>query len=961
MISRMSHVLTILLVVAAAPVLAQVQTGSILVRATDEQGAVTPGVTVTISSPVLVAGTMTGVTDAGGVYRFPSLVPGTYNVKLELSGFQTLVREGIVVLVGQTTPIEVALKVATLAETVTVAGQSPTVDTTSANVAVNLSEQLLQGTPGGRDIWALVEAKVPGLVISRPDVGGTSGGLQGTFSARGTASQQNTSFLNGINVGDPAAIGAAGFYYDFDAFDDIQVSTGAHDITVPTSGVFLNMITKTGGDRWHGGPTFTWTGDSLQGRTDHNPDLQKYGFRPDGNTTDFVSDINFSLGGPIVHNKVRFFGSFRDWRVHQNVPVQNSEVVLDQTNITSGLGNVTWQASQNNRLSGFYSRQRYSKPNRLLNPASITVTDSTSDEEDMFDLAQGLWNSVLGSRFFIDARLGLNKILFPTYQNGGNQQSLTDNATGIVYGNFPTDVVRNRDRYQANTTGQYYLDHALGGRHEFKFGFDYSHAVVQNQTRRVDDVRAFYNSTLTPRAQSVEIYATPLIDKSALNVLALFAQDSYSVRRLTVIGGLRWETLEGYLPAQSSPPSQFYPNIQRSFSEVRDLVKWTTTGPRVSAVYDISGDGKTAGKASYGRYYYILSVGGGGVNLVNPNSNYFTTYNWNDINNDLKFQPGEQTGAGVLTAGTTTSIDPNFRRPYTDEYSFGVDREVMANTKLAVVYTYRRERYLQVSANPDNPYATTPTTAIEPGIDGVLNTPDDGTYQFFQRLSPANRTLITNDPSVRETYKGLEITVTKRLSNNWQMLAGYTYGRNRIDDLSIDFSPNFLINAAGYITSDVAVTGATRCQGCGASNADRPNQVKLTGMYILPWHEVIVSANYLGLSGPPITRQISRGLAIGGAQTINLEPLGSHRLDFENKIDLRVGKLFRIAQNQTLEASVDFDNLLNADWVWQARSLTPATTFTDPTTGQRNTLQQFMSPVSILQPRTVVLRAAYRF
>src|SRR5204863_6684318 len=213
---------------AAAPAAAQVQTGSILVRAADEQGAVMPGVAITISSSVLVAGTMTGVTDAGGVYRFPSLVPGTYNVKLELSGFQTLVREGIVVLVGQTTPIEVALKVATLAETVTVAGQSPTVDTTSANVAMNLSEQLLQGTPGGRDIWALVEAKVPGLVISRPDVGGTSGGLQGTFSARGTASAQNTSFLNGINVGDPAAIGAAGFYYDFDAFDEIQVSTGAH-------------------------------------------------------------------------------------------------------------------------------------------------------------------------------------------------------------------------------------------------------------------------------------------------------------------------------------------------------------------------------------------------------------------------------------------------------------------------------------------------------------------------------------------------------------------------------------------------------------------------------------------------------------------------------------------------------------------------------------------------------------
>ena len=295
-------VVVLIAVSLAVPAHAQVQTGSILVKAVDPQGAVVPGVTITISSPVLVSGSMTGVTDAGGTYRFPSLVPGTYEVKLELSGFQSVVRQGIVVLVGQTTPIEQNLRVATLAETVTVSGQSPTVDTTSANVNVNLSEQLIQGTPGGRDIWALVEAKVPGLVISRPDVGGTSGGLQGTFSARGTNSSQNTSFLNGVNVGDPAAIGAAGFYYDFDAFDDIQVSTGAHDITVPTSGVFLNMITKTGGNRWQGGPTFTWTGQQLQARNDTSPTLQAYGFRPNGNTSDFVSDINFSAGGPLRAN-----------------------------------------------------------------------------------------------------------------------------------------------------------------------------------------------------------------------------------------------------------------------------------------------------------------------------------------------------------------------------------------------------------------------------------------------------------------------------------------------------------------------------------------------------------------------------------------------------------------------------------------------------------------------------------
>ena len=179
----------------------------------------------------------------------------------------------------------------------------------------------------------LVEEGIPAFVT-----GGTSGGLQGTFNARGTTSAQNSSYLNGINVGDPAAIGAAGFYYDFDAFDDIQVSTGAHDITVPTSGVFLNMVTKSGSDSWKGRLTTAWLGDATQGQNiDDN--LSRFGFRPTTNAVDFVSDVNVSAGGPLLKNKLRMFTSFRDWRVHVNVPAAFSTLVLDKTDITSGLVN----------------------------------------------------------------------------------------------------------------------------------------------------------------------------------------------------------------------------------------------------------------------------------------------------------------------------------------------------------------------------------------------------------------------------------------------------------------------------------------------------------------------------------------------------------------------------------------------------------------------------------------------
>src|SRR5262249_15227090 len=241
---------------------------------------------------------------------------------------------------------------------------------------------------------------------------------------------------------------------------------------------------------------------------------------------------------------------------------------------------------------------------------------------------------------------------------------------------------------------------------------------------------------------------------------------------------------------------------------------------------------------------------------VNRNANYSENYTWNDLNGDRKFQIGEQTGTPVVSAAFNpvtgeilSSIDSKFRRPFTDEYAVGMDREIMSNFRLSAVYTYRREKYPQAFLNPDNPYATMPTTAVDPGPDGIVGTADDSTYQFFQRTSAANRLVITNDPTSLQTYKGFEITVTKRMSRRWQMLAGYPRSTNRIDHVSLDTSattasPNLVINANGLITT--------------TANSDRPNLFKLTGTYILPWQDVVISGNLRSESGPPVTRQISR-------------------------------------------------------------------------------------------------------
>ncbi len=515
----------VIALLAALPLAAQVQTGSILVRVTDEQGGAVPGVTVTLSSPVLVAGTMTGVTDTGGVNRFPSLNPGTYSVKLDLQGFRTVIREGIIVVVGQTVPIDLSLQVATVAETVTVTGASPVVDTTSANTSVNLSEQLLQGTPGGRDIWSLVEYKVPSLLITRPDVGGTSGGLQGVFNARGTTSAQNSSYLNGINVGDPAAIGAAGFYYDFDAFEDIQVSTGAHDITVPTSGVFLNMVTKSGGEPGaDAGRLPGWV--TRRRRRTSTTNLLRYGFRPETNSVDFVSDINVSAGGPVIAKKaadVRIVPRLA--RARQRARrVFDTRPRPDEHHVRPGqrqLSDERQQSADRASTRGSTTRSPTGCCRRRIrsfrNRRATKTTSSTSTR-----CCGTRWSR---QKFFIDARVGLNKIFFPTYLNG-NDQTLIDSATGIRTRNFNAGTERWRDRYQANATGQYYIDQALGGRHELKFGFDHAHSPVENRVSRFDDVDPTYSSA-TGLSQNVILYGTPFFTKTAVNVTALYAQDSY--------------------------------------------------------------------------------------------------------------------------------------------------------------------------------------------------------------------------------------------------------------------------------------------------------------------------------------------------------------------------------------------------------------------------------------------------
>ena len=354
----------------------------------------------------------------------------------------------------------------------------------------------------------------------------------------------------------------------------------------------------------------------------------------------------------------------------------------------------------------------------------------------------------------------------------------------------------------------------------------------------------------------------------------------------------------------------------------------------------------------------MISTGGTPLDNINPNATYSEQFTWNDTNGDLVFQNGEQTGAPVTTSGISTVIDPGFKRPYTDEFTAGLDRELMPGLGFNVTYTYRREKDQIATYNPNQPFATTLTTRADLGPDGVAGTGDDSTFQFYDRISPVNLTAVTNDPTLVQSYSGVEFTLDKRMSNRWQGLISYTLSRARFEDPSVNINPNSLLNASGRLADQTAVGTVMLSRQVG----DRPHNFKLTGSYLLPWGEVLIGANFLAQSGAPVTRYVNTPLTVGGTTNVMVEEAGAHRLPTRAVLDLRVQKSI-VFGARSLDFAMDVSNLFNSNVTWDARNLSGTINALPGGIpgGPVNVLPQFLSPAAVLGPRNMRFSAAFRF
>ena len=412
-----------LLLAFAAPALAQLQGGNLTGAVLDEQGAVLPGVTVTVRG---VDATQTTTTDENGQFRFLNLAPGPYTITAALQGFATVVREQIIVAVGKNVDLPIALKVAAVEETVTVTGDSPVVDVKATGTATNFTSDELTRIPTSRDPFALMRS-VPGVLVDRVNIGGNETGQQSNFVSKGTRPADAVWTMDGVNITDMTAVGASPTYFNYDNFEEIQVSTAGQSIKQPTGGVGLNMVVKRGTNQFHGGVRGYFTSDELEA-SNVPAELESAGVTPE--TADHnkqISDYGYDIGGPIFRDRAWFYHSYsvQDVRL-----VRRAGQLIDRTVLKNPNVKVNWQATTSDMVSFLYFDGAKVKDGRspgitgiLFDAPTATWHQDGAYADNPF---HGLWkiadDRVIGPNMFLSAKYAYYNTGFVLDPVGGLDQ-----------------------------------------------------------------------------------------------------------------------------------------------------------------------------------------------------------------------------------------------------------------------------------------------------------------------------------------------------------------------------------------------------------------------------------------------------------------------------------------------------------------------------------------------------------
>ncbi|MGH9386215.1 MAG: carboxypeptidase regulatory-like domain-containing protein, partial [Vicinamibacterales bacterium] len=382
---------------------AQVQSGSISGPVRDQQSAALPGVLLTLEGQ---GPTRTFTSDETGQYRFLNVPPGTYKLTATMQGFQTFIRDGIVVAVGQSVAIPIALGVATVTESVTVTGESPVVDAKAMGTATNFTQDELSRVPNSRDPWALLRT-VPGVTLDRVNIAGNETGQQAAFVSKGGRQGDAVWTMDGVPITDMATAGASPTYFDYDAFDEIQISTGGNDIKQATGGVGLNFVVKRGTNQIRGTARGYYTGEDIEA-TNLPDELVARGVTPaTADHNQQITEVGVDVGGPIMKDKLFFWGSFanQDIRLYRQSARGTDKTVLKTYN-----AKVNWQATSKDMVNFLFFNGDKIKEGRAPGNALFEPTSARFNQGNYYtdNPLHGLWkledNRVFSNALFVTGK-----------------------------------------------------------------------------------------------------------------------------------------------------------------------------------------------------------------------------------------------------------------------------------------------------------------------------------------------------------------------------------------------------------------------------------------------------------------------------------------------------------------------------------------------------------------------------
>ena len=882
-----------LLVLVAAGAGAQTLGSTIVGVVKDQTGAVLPGVTVEISSPALIGGVQATVTDGGGQYRVVDLRPGTYVISCALPGFRTVRIEGVVLRAAFTANVNVELAASGVEESVTVSGASPVVDVRTNVSERSIDQTLLEEVPTSRGIFA-VAALVPGMTTNIPDVGGSETHQLTRLSVHGSEDRDLSFNSDGLDITGNNGNGGIGVtYYNQAMQEEVSVQSKALPAEIGGGGIYLNMVSKDGGNQFKGGLFASLTDRSLQ--SNNVTDNQRALGMTDPARVDSLIDFNPTFGGPLIKNRLWFLGSYRYWRnnrLEANTYNPDRTQALDRQLLVNYSGKISAKINDNNRV-GFLID--WNKKYREERRDRTTLYQFISPEASKWQrqggpIGNARWTSTLRDDFLLEAGFSFNRISWFTWaQPSVDPLTLPrldlqlSQLDGRAETELDRDIPQNRTLSMFSTWFPRWR-----GAHSLRFGVQYNNAPYfnRNKTGGLDLTARFRNGV----PDSVTVWNTPVENRIRIADLGVFLQDSWTIReRLTLNVGARFEHYVGSIDAQKAPAGVFAP--ERNFEEVTNVPNWTTAVPRVAAVFDLTGKGRTAIKANASKY--MQKQGASFMNQVNPLRLNSEVRTWTDSNNDRFPQLSEiGPGRGELDRGATVRLDPDLRRPHQWEFTTTLEHQLSDN--IGVTVSYFRRRYYNVYQTVNLALSDAdfvPVTITSP-LDGQPFTLYNQTAASVGRFD----NVVKNFDTIGSRYNGLEVTFDRRMANNFSVFGGYTLGSHK-ECTSASSNPNDRINS------------------CGNHLFDSPHIVNLSGLYRLPG-DVLLSGHYQYKTGQPLRRTftVTRALVPNLTQVnqlVSLAEAGAVRRESVTLFDLRLSKRFRIGTAKTMEPTLDLYNLLN--------------------------------------------------